>query len=152
MYKCFGLRLISILGGSMTDSERRSEELSETDYLGNLMEEMCCVPGQPLFDMVDDAEHTRRKYRRKLCLIAVDYATEDRAFKDFIKDVSLNGVFIETYKLFPVGRDITITFSSHHYSRPIKISGKIVRSVPQGIGVAFENENKTLRSMMQHST
>jgi len=136
----------------MTDSEQRSEEISETDYLGNLMEEMCCVPGQPLLDMVDDGEHTRRKYRRKSCLIAVDYATEDRGFKDFIRDVSLNGVFIETYKLFPIGRDITITFSSQDYARPIKISGKIVRSVPEGIGVAFENENQTLRSMMQCST
>jgi Tfp pilus assembly protein PilZ len=135
----------------MTDSEPRSEELSETDYLENLMEEMCCVPGQPLFDMVDDADRTRRRYRRKSCLIAVDYATEDRAFKDFIKNVSLNGVFIETYRLFPVGRDITITFSSGDRQKPIKISGKIVRSVPHGIGVAFENKNKTLRSMMQYS-
>jgi len=136
----------------MTDSEQCFEEVSETDYLGNLMEEMCRVPGEALFDMVDDAENTRRKYRRKSCLIEVDYATDDRAYKDFIKDVSVNGVFIETHKLFPVGRDITITFSSLRYSKPIKVFGTIVRSLPQGIGVAFENENQTLRSMLQYST
>ena len=136
----------------MTDSEQRFKEISETDYLGSLTEEMCRFSGQTLFDMVDDAEHTRRKYLRKSCLIEVDYATDDLAYKDFIKDVSVNGVFIETHKLFPVGRDITITFSSLRYSRPIKISGKIVRSVPEGIGVAFENENQTLRSMLQYST
>jgi Tfp pilus assembly protein PilZ len=136
----------------MTDSEQRFEEISETDYLGSLTEEMCRFPRQTLFDMVDNAEHTRRKYRRTSCLIEVDYATDDLAYKDFIKDVSVNGVFIETHKLFPVGRDITITFSSLRYSRPIKISGKIVRSVPEGIRVAFENENQTLRSMLQYST
>ena len=70
----------------MTDPEQSFEEISETDYLGNLMEEMCQVPGPALFDMVDDEAHTRRRYRRKSCLIEVDYATDDRAYKDFIKD------------------------------------------------------------------
>lgn len=129
----------------MTDSEKKAEVTSDMDYLTKLLDE-ADVGGEPLWNMV---ETTRRQYVRKPCLMAVDYTADGRVYKGFITNVSANGVFIEALKTVPVGRNITMTFSSSSHEKPIKTSGRIVRTVPQGIGVALPAANRNLRSTVE---
>jgi hypothetical protein len=117
----------------------------DTEYLTKLLDEDQ-LDGQPLLDAVDD---TRRKYTRKGCFMAVDYAISDIAFKGFIKNISPNGVFIETHGTFPPGRHVTMAFSSPLDEKPVKTSGHIVRSVQRGIGVALDTENRNLRLLVE---
>jgi Tfp pilus assembly protein PilZ len=104
----------------------------------------------------DNTEHSedgqrpqQRERPRKRCLMLVDYATLDRAYKDCIRNISASGVFIETRTSFSIGQKITLTFSASNYERPIKITGKIARTGPGGIGVKFKNENQHLDAMIR---
>lgn len=81
--------------------------------------------------------------------MAVDYADRDRAFKDFIKNISAGGVFIETNTPFSIGKDITLTFSFSNYQHPIKITVKIVWTDTLGIGVQFKSETQDLVAMIK---
>jgi Tfp pilus assembly protein PilZ len=104
----------------------------------------------------DNIEHTeerqrpqRRERPRKSCLMVVDYATLDRAYRDCIRNISASGLFIETRTSFSIGQKITLTFSASNYERPIKITGKIARTASGGIGVKFKTENQDLEAMIK---
>jgi Tfp pilus assembly protein PilZ len=78
-----------------------------------------------------------RKHPRKTSLIAVDCATHDNCFTNFIHDISNGGVFIETNAPFYVNQKITLTFSLPGADGPILIGGEVIRVDSKGIGVAF---------------
>lgn len=80
----------------------------------------------------------RRRDPRRPCSVPVDYATEDRVFKGFIKDISSGGVFVESQKNLDVGEEITLTFTSPDLRKPMKITGEIVRKNLLGVGVKFK--------------
>ena len=134
----------------MSNSDQQLEHATEMDYLAELTEEMIQVKRQALLNVLKERKYVgRRKHARKSCFVAVDYAVGDRAFKDFITNISLGGLFVETHKGFPVKQEIVMSFSSAKFERPVKAIGQIVRSVPQGIGVAFETANQNLEPMMK---
>ena len=134
----------------MTVSDQQSNEASITARLIELINNLSQKQQQALLGMLEDWQHTnRREHLRKPCFIAVDYADDERAFKDFIKNISTGGVFIETDTPFSVGRELTLTFSSSNYERPIKITGKIVRSGRRGIGVRFKSKHEDLGAMIE---
>jgi Tfp pilus assembly protein PilZ len=92
----------------------------------------------------------RRKQPRKPSFVPVDYAVGDRAFTDFIKNISAGGVFIEIRTPFSVGQEISMTFSSAKLDEPIKIRGKISwANNILGIGVKFMTENQALVAMLE---
>lgn len=81
--------------------------------------------------------HQRRKHLRKACLMPVDYTIQDRPFKGYILDISTQGAFIETNDYYFSGQEIIMTFSVPHYQKPLTISGEIVWSSQNGIGIKF---------------
>ena len=134
----------------MTVSDQQSNESRLTARLIELINNLSQKQQQALLGMLEDWQHTnRREHLRKPCFIAVDYADHERAFNDFIKNISTGGVFIETDTPFSVGRELTLTFSSSNYERPIKITGEIVRSGRRGIGVRFKSEHEDLQAMIE---
>jgi Tfp pilus assembly protein PilZ len=60
-----------------------------------------------------------------------------RAYRDFIKDISLGGVFIFTRIPFKIGQQIRLVFRKKDGDNPVTIQGKIARVTPEGIGVEF---------------
>ncbi len=87
----------------------------------------------------DDAlnNNERRAYARKTCLIPLTYVVQDRQFDGYILDISDHGVFIETGNVFFSGQEIIMTFSAPRFQKPLKITGEIVWSSQNGIGVKF---------------
>ena len=79
----------------------------------------------------------RRKHARKPFFMAVDYATKDRTYKDFIQNISTGGVFIETRMPLYAGQKLAMSFPLPNCKKHVKITGKIVRTNVQGIGVKF---------------
>jgi Tfp pilus assembly protein PilZ len=79
-----------------------------------------------------------RKHARKALLAIVDYATQDQAHRDFIKNISAGGVFIETSVPVSIGQELSLTFALPYHQAHIKITGDVVRISPQGIGVKFK--------------
>lgn len=100
------------------------------------------------FDHFPDRKHSRKRSRghdkndsrthpRKPFFMPVDYSTAERVYRDFIKDISMSGVFIETLRPLPVGKKISMALSFPNLNQNVKISGGVVRYDEQGIGVAF---------------
>lgn len=87
---------------------------------------------------LEDGKIDRRGNRRKPCLIGVTYTLQDQEYKSFILDISAFGVFIETREFFPVGQEVNMSFTISNNQVPFQLTGKIVWSGMQGIGVKFK--------------
>ncbi len=86
----------------------------------------------------------KRRAPRVNYFMQVDYVVEDRAFSGYINNISSDGVFIETAETFQNGSEITLTFALPNSQGHIKVTGKIVRITPDGIGIAFDLDIQTL--------
>lgn len=80
----------------------------------------------------------KRASERRQCLIAVDYASGERLFKDFIREISASGAFIETREMFLDGEDMALSFTMPNSPIPFRIAGTIARTTPEGIAVTFD--------------
>jgi hypothetical protein len=134
----------------MMDSVQQPKDAATTLRLMDLIDNMSEDQRQALLDMLEDWQFTkRRKHPRKSWVAPVDYTVEDRAFKDFIKNISAGGVFIETRTPFSVGQEISMSFSFTTFDDPIKTKGKIFWANILGIGVKFSTENQALVAMLE---
>jgi Tfp pilus assembly protein PilZ len=135
---------------ALTKSKQQSNEFSVIARLTDAINTLSEAEQRKLLSIVDDWLHgRRRKHTRKPCAAAVDYAVQDRVFKDFALNISAGGVFIETNRPLSVGQEISLTFSPPNPQEPVKITGKVVRNDSQGIAVKFEAANDRLIAMMQ---
>lgn len=134
----------------MNDSSLQSKEWSITERLIQLVRNLTENDQQALLSELEKKQSgEKRKYPRKPYFMAVDYATEDRAYKDFIKDIGMGGVFIRTRIPFSVGQEVSLSFPLPDQKRHIKISGEIVRAGEQGIGVKFKMNQKDQETEIQ---
>ena len=122
----------------MEDSGQPAKEPNVTAQLIKRIKNMSLERQlQLLKDLEEGQSREIRQHDRKACLLTVDYAVEDRYFRDFIQDMSDSGVFIITSQTFSSGQTILMTFMSPDHQKPFKINGEIVRVLPSGIGVKF---------------
>jgi hypothetical protein len=86
----------------------------------------------------------KRKYYRKPISVYAICETNNCNFRDFTKDISPEGVFIETKTDLSLGEDLFMTLFHTSFETPVRSAGKIVRVDPKGVGVKF---NKTIPGM-----
>jgi Tfp pilus assembly protein PilZ len=91
----------------------------------------------------------KRKYDRKDFVRIIDYTVGGRYYRDFIRNISGGGLFIETSNEFSEGQNILMTFVSPNYQRPFKINGKIIRAQADGVGVKFKIESQVQESVLK---
>jgi Tfp pilus assembly protein PilZ len=91
-----------------------------------------------------------REYPRLSCYLMVDFATGGKAYRSCIRDISANGVFIETGDRFETGQDIALCFTltESEETLPFKVQGKVTRIYPDGIGVRYENMTTYQRDIL----
>jgi hypothetical protein len=82
-----------------------------------------------------DAE--RRTTIRKNCMIPVDYVVNRRAYRDFIENISQQGVFIGTKRPVSPGTELVLTFTWKQTGQFIKSSGIVIRKNRKGFAVIF---------------
>lgn len=127
------------MGSTIPQKDSQLDEVNITSRLLNLLFDMPVAQKLELLKTLDDWGHAgSRKNHRKNLVIPIDYSTEDRSFKDVIKDISSSGLFIETRMPFTTGRDIKMKFRLNKGRKFFQIAGEIVRVTPQGIGVKFK--------------
>ncbi len=73
----------------------------------------------------------RRDFARGLVNIPIGFIVRGRYYDGLIKDISKDGVFIETSGTVSVGQQISL------YFRKETLDGTIVWINPQGLGVKF---------------
>ena len=86
---------------------------------------------------------------RKPCQIPIYFATEDQVFTGLIKNISRNGLFIETQKNLPIGDEILMTFRMQGIKKPIKIKGEIAHTTGTGVGAKFNNSNANMMKIIR---
>ena len=103
---------------------------------------------------LEESETSMRKNLRKPCLINANYRIQGRNFKNYILDISIGGVFIETDQKLPVGKQMTLKFSLPTLSQPFTVTGKIAWSSPRGFGLKFDEmtpqQDNLLKSFVDH--
>ena len=84
------------------------------------------------------SKNEKRKYPRRSTLIDITYSADQRRiFEDFVRNISADGLFIETNLLSELGQKLTMTFSHPGSGDPVKVLGKVIRVDSGGIGVKF---------------
>lgn len=81
----------------------------------------------------------KRKHPRKDISIYTICETKDCNFRDFTKNISAGGAFIETETSLSINEDLFMTLLHSSFDVPIRAGGKIVRIDPTGISVKFKN-------------
>jgi len=66
-----------------------------------------------------------RKHPRFPCLIPTDYVTRQHAYQDYITNISLGGLFIETDQSFEEGEGISLTLSLSPHVKPSRLPGPL---------------------------
>lgn len=80
----------------------------------------------------------KRRHLRKPYFMVVDYASHNRGYQGFIKNISTGGVFIATPTPIPIGQKVSMTFQLPVCKKHVEITGEIVRINGSGIGVKFK--------------
>lgn len=91
----------------------------------------------------------KRENIRKTCDIPINYASNDRVYHDLIRNISANGIFIETRKPFIKGDEIIMTFRLKGFDKSLKLRGEIARTAQMGVGVEFKNISPHIEDMIR---
>ena len=125
----------------MSDSDVLENEKKLTDRLIQAVSKLSLQRKKMLEELLH--EWDRLDYRedsRIPCFLPVDYSTADRVYQDFINNLSNGGVFIETSASLAEGQSISLIFTVPNLQKSFKISGTIVRTERDGIGVKFSKK------------
>ncbi len=140
-----GARFKALLKDVSAFMDHASTEEKQT--LLSLFEEI-----MPLYvRLLEEIRHQdRREHPRKACSIAAYYATWEGSFESFVRNISHGGMFIQTRRVFPSGQQITVSLPPPPNKKEmIKVTGKIVWSVPEGLGIKFTSVSQDLKEIME---
>jgi hypothetical protein len=91
----------------------------------------------------------RRQHVRKPCFIAADFAIQGRVFRDFIRDISTGGVFIEIMTPLLNEAETTVVFCLPNHVEPFKVAGHVAWTGMQGVGIQFDTTSAYLEAMIR---
>ncbi len=130
------------------------EQLDLTDlnhYLLDLISELSKEEKIALLEELEwrRKNRDRRRYLRRPFFIEVEYSYKNKVFKNYSRDISAKGIFIESQEPFFVGKDINVTIQLPGIKSPIRTKAKIVRKDSSGIGVEFVRPIHYLRRLIE---
>jgi Tfp pilus assembly protein PilZ len=86
---------------------------------------------------------------RKSCTIPINFAAYDRVYSNHIKNISANGLFIETQRPLLVGDEIVMTFRLQGLDKPLKLRGEIAHATRAGVGVEFKDVSPYIEELLR---
>jgi len=90
-------------------------------------------------------ESERRIHPRKTSFIPV--AVND-GHAGIVKNISVTGAFIRVFLPLSVGQHITLGFPSRTKEGPIKMTGQVMWTSAEGVGVQFASTDKDLEEVI----
>ena len=105
------------------------------DQLNRMGEESRVLPS---FDSDGRLREEKRLFPRIPCFLLVDYAMQGCAYRAFIRNISVEGAFIESHGPVPHGPVISLVISILDRQHPVKITGEIVQVREEGLAVRFD--------------
>ena len=104
------------------------------------------------------AGRERRRARRVPVEIQIQYETADGFFQDYMRNLSLGGIFIETPKPLPMHTKLKVQFSLPDMSAPIVADGVVVHTLRlgqpkkpsvSGMGIKFSELEPSSKEMLE---
>jgi Tfp pilus assembly protein PilZ len=89
-----------------------------------------------------------RGFERKPCTIAVDYSELDKAFTDYIRDISPSGAFMASHRPFHLGEEVFLRINFPEEQNPFKIPAEVVRTTAEGVGLRFKFKSKVQQEII----
>jgi Tfp pilus assembly protein PilZ len=83
-------------------------------------------------------EDNRRQYPRRTAFIIAEYTLKEGTYRDFIKNISADGLFVRTWRKFVAEESIVLKFPLFRFDQTIQVSGKVVRNEGDGFAVTFD--------------
>ena len=80
----------------------------------------------------------QRRHPRMPCSIITEYSVNDQEHKGIMRNISLDGAYIETRHELAVKQQIAQSFFFPNFEIPIRSNSKIVWVASGGFGVQFE--------------
>lgn len=108
----------------------------------NLLKQLDKMPAEEMpvkTVSLEEDTSAMRGYRRKRCLITVNYTAGGRPYRDYILDIGSVGVFIETDTVFSIGTEMNLTFKLPNSQHPLKLNAAVAWVGNNGVGVKFLN-------------
>ena len=109
-----------------------------------------------LLDELKEQALGKRENPRKPCIMVTDYLVKERAYRNFVKNISESGAYVQAIGQFEIGDEIIQSFSLSDKQIPFKFTGEIVRTGNDGAGVRFKNltqyQRDILRSILKSLT
>jgi len=126
----------------MTDDETTLTLKEVEARLSGLISDMSETEKRELLERLEKWEQAKLKdarqhLRRQTSIYAV-FSGQDCYFRDYIKDISSGGLFIETDTALFMNQELVITFFLPDVQAPLKIKGKVVRTDAKGFGIKFD--------------
>jgi Tfp pilus assembly protein PilZ len=85
---------------------------------------------------------------RKSCNIPINFAAYNRVYSNYIKNISPNGLFIETRRPLVVGDEIIMNFRLEGFDKSLNVKGEIAQATRSGVGVEFKNISPYVEEML----
>ena len=133
----------------METNEKRLQDPMVTHRLFEIITSMSDDERGTLLKLLEEGllkGKCRRAYVRKKIYLPVAYANDRHVYRNFVRDISLGGIFILTSVPFEVGEEIRIHFNADHKDNLLRILAKVARVTPEGIGVRFISMNNNKKS------
>ena len=90
----------------------------------------------------------KRKHNRKACDKTTFFATRNKLYEGFVKNISLGGVFVQSADAFSLGEILTLAvpcesneeggkLKEPFKDEDVKMKCKVIWNSPKGFGMAF---------------
>jgi hypothetical protein len=123
----------------MISSDKYYDHHAATKRMSDLVNKLSLEEQRILARLLNNWEkRDQRSHPRIPCTIITEYHALNRSYKDTIKNISLNGAFIESANRFPVNLEINQRFFFPNFEIPIRSNSKIAWTASFGFGVQFE--------------
>jgi len=83
-------------------------------------------------------ENNQRQYPRRAAFIIADYTLKEGSYRDLIKNISADGLFVRTWRKFVAEESIVLKFPLFRFDNTIQVFGKVVRNDHDGFAVTFD--------------
>ncbi len=80
----------------------------------------------------------QRNHLRRTSYIIVEYAVKEGTFRDIIKNIGANGMFVNTTRAIEEGQPIELRFPLFEFDQEIKVTGQVARRTVTGFAVTFD--------------
>ena len=123
----------------MISSDKYYDHHAATKRMSDLVNNLSLEEQRILARLLNNWEkRDQRSHPRIPCTIITEYRALNRSYKDTIKNISLNGAFIQSTNQFPVNLVINQRFFFPNFEIPIRSHSKIAWTASSGFGVKFE--------------